>query len=734
LLDSVPSDYVLNVIDEVSKYVAKKLGLSVADFAAVLKKEQPVTSGEMAEEFGYFATVTAQVLRRLGGEYTKFAEELDKHNQKINNKEQVKVKQYWLFQGNPKYYRVLDSIHDFEQMYWLVTRYTEDIAVGDGVLIWSAGKKAGIYAMGEVIGPVNILEELPDKDYWIVKNMSQPEGKRVFTNFTTKLLENPLLYEELIQDDILKNLSVISDARGTNFQVTQEQWMQVYELRKSQIESYKLRNFLAEGKWKEADEETARLMFKIADREKERWLRVEDIEQFPSSDLQTIDRLWVEYSNGRFGFSVQKQIYQSLGGTKEFNQKITEAFWDKVGLIINNQPYWSQYDNLTFNLSAPVGHLPIRYDVETPSGIIGVVEGLLCRPDLVLPQSEIFLRNYLFETVTVNHQGAIIKNETKKAQFFHEILPHNILLEMIAIPGGKFMMGGSKNEKSPKDEFPQHEVNVQPFFMGKYEVTQAQWRIIADMTELKVNCDLDTETAFFKGDDRPVDSVSWYDAVEFCDRLSKLTGRQYRLPSEAEWEYACRAGTTTPFYFGDCLTDKLANYNATINYKNEPIGEYRQKTTPVGSFYPNNFGLYDLHGNLWEWCQDDWHYNYEDAPDDGSSWMDEVDNIGSYKEVSSYGVLRGGCWNDSPKSCRSANRHSAYAKRKNRRRSVGFRIVCVSERNNTVKQEKELDEILESIPNENSAKYLMIFAFYLLIQSGLNKIASLLMQDYLDEK
>ena len=536
LLDSVPSDYVLTVIDKVSNYVAKKLNFSLEDFAAVLKKEQPVRNSNIVEEVGYFATVTAQVLRRLGGEYVKVAEELDKHNQKINDKEQVKVKQYWLFQGNPKYYRVLDSIHDFEQMYWLVTRYTEDIAVGDGVLIWSAGKKAGIYAIGEVIEPVNILEELPDKDYWIVKNMSQPEGKRVFTNFTTKLLENPLLYEELIQDDILKNLSVISDARGTNFQVTQEQWMQVYELRKSEIESSKLRNFLAkgkwkeadeetarlmfkvadreeeeelriedienfsytdlqtidqlwvkysnghfgfsvqkkiwqqlgeqvnieterklgertgwfkldegwldyddytfsldapkghlpaswdcwgiddyevhstclllsrllgsvenkqidytqlgnllaEGKWKEADEETARLMFKIADREQERWLRVEDIEQFPSSDLQTIDQLWVEYSNGRFGFSVQKQIYQSLGGTKEFNQKITEAFWHKVGLIINNEPYWSQYDNLIFNLSAPIGHLPIRYDVNTPAGIFGVIESLFSRNDLVV--------------------------------------------------------------------------------------------------------------------------------------------------------------------------------------------------------------------------------------------------------------------------------------------------------------------------------------------------------------
>jgi hypothetical protein len=148
------------------------------------------------------------------------------------------------------------------------------------------------------------------------------------------------------------------------------------------IDYTQLRDLLAAGKWKEADQETAKVILQASGQEERGWLDKEDMEKIPSIDLQTIDQLWVKYSNGKFGFSVQKQIYQSLGGTKEFNQKITEAFWHKVGLIINNEPYWSQYDNLTFNLSAPIGHLPIRYDVDTPAGVFGVIESLFSRPDL----------------------------------------------------------------------------------------------------------------------------------------------------------------------------------------------------------------------------------------------------------------------------------------------------------------------------------------------------------------
>ncbi|MEM9927154.1 MAG: SUMF1/EgtB/PvdO family nonheme iron enzyme [Cyanobacteria bacterium P01_D01_bin.50] len=248
-------------------------------------------------------------------------------------------------------------------------------------------------------------------------------------------------------------------------------------------------------------------------------------------------------------------------------------------------------------------------------------------------------------------------------------------IEMVAIPGGTFEMG------SPGGEFiysfiQQHKVTISPFFMSTDLINQAQWRTVAALP--KVNSDLKLEPSRFRGDKLPVEQVSWYDAVEFCARLSNHTGREYRLPSEAEWEYACRAGTTTPFYFGETITDKLANYNASTSFANEPLGESRKRTTPVGQFPPNAFGLYDMHGNLWEWCLDDWHSNYEDAPTDGSPWFDDNNNL-SQKQGTA--CQRGGSWYSNPDFCRSAYRdYDAWYERVKSNYTAGFRIVCGVER------------------------------------------------------
>lgn len=143
---------------------------------------------------------------------------------------------------------------------------------------------------------------------------------------------------------------------------------------------------------------------------------------------------------------------------------------------------------------------------------------------------------------------------------------------------------------------------IDSFEMSENLITQGQWRLVASLP--KVNIDLDPEPSHFKGDDDlPVDSINYYEAQEFCDRLSKATGEKYRLPTEAEWEYACRAGTTTPFNTGETISTDQANYDGNYTFgKGGVKGEYRQCTTPVGSFKPNGFGLYDMHGNLWEWC------------------------------------------------------------------------------------------------------------------------------------
>ncbi|KOP23048.1 Sulphatase-modifying factor protein [Hapalosiphon sp. MRB220] len=270
----------------------------------------------------------------------------------------------------------------------------------------------------------------------------------------------------------------------------------------------------------------------------------------------------------------------------------------------------------------------------------------------------------------------MIQRRRQQSHYFIEELGNGVQLEMVQIPGGKFMMGAPINEKDSNDyERPQHQVTVQSFFMGKYPVTQAQWQAVASLPQ--VNREIKPNPSHFKGENRPVESVSWYDAVEFCDRLSRHTGKPYRLPSEAEWEYACRAGTTTPFHFGETITSELANYNANYTYGNGVKGTYRKETTPVGSFgVANAFGLYDMHGNVWEWCLDDWHGNYDGAPTDGSPWFDNNDNL--YQKQGKV-VLRGGSWDDGPSICRSAFRDYDSG-RDAHFLNFGFRVVCAAVR------------------------------------------------------
>ncbi|MDZ8105416.1 MAG: SUMF1/EgtB/PvdO family nonheme iron enzyme [Nostoc sp. DedQUE12a] len=279
-------------------------------------------------------------------------------------------------------------------------------------------------------------------------------------------------------------------------------------------------------------------------------------------------------------------------------------------------------------------------------------------------------------TLTVKSSGFLgmgkktyeINRSRRRAEFFTEDLGNGVVLEMVAIPGGKFLMGSPENEPKRLDrESPQHTVTIQPFFMGKFPVTQAQWAAVANLG--KVNIDLNPDPSNFKGANRPVEQVSWDDAVEFCARLSQKTGKTYRLPSEAEWEYACRAGTTTPFYFGETITTDLANYDGNYTYSSAPEGKYRKQTTDVGIFPANLFGLFDMHGNIWQWCQDKWHKNYNNAPTDGSAWLSDNDN--------NYRLLRGGSWISNPGYCRCASRNIYdRAERGGMSSYVSFRIVC----------------------------------------------------------
>jgi formylglycine-generating enzyme required for sulfatase activity len=262
------------------------------------------------------------------------------------------------------------------------------------------------------------------------------------------------------------------------------------------------------------------------------------------------------------------------------------------------------------------------------------------------------------EVITVDKFGEVIQRQPRVARYFIEDLGNGVSLEMAAIPGGTFMMGSLENEEGrSRYEGPQHQVTVPSFFMGKYPVTQAQYQAI-----------MGTKLSHFKVSNHPVEEVRWYDAVAFCEKLSQKTGKNYRLPSEAEWEYACKAGTTTPFHFGETITTDLANYNGNYTYGQEPKGVYRRETTEVGSFgVANNFGLYDMHGNVWEWCQDHWHSNYEGATTDGSAWL-------GTKKRNNPRMLRGGSWDNYPENCRSAFRYGSFFD--SNYLTVGFRVVC----------------------------------------------------------
>ncbi|MCW5850132.1 MAG: formylglycine-generating enzyme family protein [Anaerolineae bacterium] len=240
-----------------------------------------------------------------------------------------------------------------------------------------------------------------------------------------------------------------------------------------------------------------------------------------------------------------------------------------------------------------------------------------------------------FSTVTVNITGEVVEETTQSAQRFTEVLGPGLTLEMVLVPGGVYLMGSLGG--GDEDEHPQHRVTVAPFLLGQYPVSQAQWQAL-----------MGGNPSRFKGPTRPVDNVSWRDARRFCERLSRRTGRHYDLPSEAQWEYACRAGSATPFAYGPTLTTDLANYNGEFTYRGGPRGVYRHVTTEAGSFPPNVFGLYDMHGNVWEWCADPWHASYAGAPSDSRVWT----SGGDPKQR----VARGGCWHDTPEVCRSATR------------------------------------------------------------------------------
>ena len=233
-------------------------------------------------------------------------------------------------------------------------------------------------------------------------------------------------------------------------------------------------------------------------------------------------------------------------------------------------------------------------------------------------------------------------------------LGDEVSMKLVYIPAGEFDMGSPLDEaKRDKDEGIHHIKLTKAFYMGRFEVTQLQYRVIMNNNRSK-----------FGGDNLPVENVNWYEAGRFLKKLSDKTDLKFRLPTEAEWEYACRAGTTTAFNVGETLDSDFANYNAKSAYANGITGTYLKRTTDVGSYPPNAFGLYDMHGNVWEWCSDRYDKNYyKKTP--------PIDPAGPSEGGAR--VIRGGAWNERAYKCRSADRN--HRREKANQPHIGFRAV-----------------------------------------------------------
>ncbi len=286
------------------------------------------------------------------------------------------------------------------------------------------------------------------------------------------------------------------------------------------------------------------------------------------------------------------------------------------------------------------------------------------------------LQKFSFDTVEVDAAGNVKSRRKGEAESYQEDLGGGVKLEMVKIPAGQFMMGASSEQaeqlkkdverycdgcdgaKTANIELPQHRVSVAAFYIGKFEITQAQWKAV-----------MGRNPSNFKKDDLPVELVTWNDCVRFCKLLSQKTGRQYRMPSEAEWEYACRGGSSAAFAFGDNINTDIVNYDGGFPYGAAPKGLNRNTTTAVGSLgIANAFGLYDMHGNVYEWCQDIWHENYQGAPTDGNAWMSGGDQAKR--------VLKGGSWDVNGLNCRSSYRFGDYPDARGKGVSLGVRIAA----------------------------------------------------------
>jgi formylglycine-generating enzyme required for sulfatase activity len=374
-----------------------------------------------------------------------------------------------------------------------------------------------------------------------------------------------------------------------------------------------------------------------------------NVEPFTLYDVLENEYQWRQFLNGKivsdkFGKLLDRMIAYRV---KERPNSVTDALKD-LQISVISQPF----PNLVSNNSRSAGS---QASIQIPSRKSP-------KPSPSKPSQISNLEFEYIKTRLVTERGFFFGLGSKtrveldrklgKTQYIRENIGNNVTIDLVRIPAGKFIMGQVIDE---------HEVTLQEFWMGKYTVTQKQYQAVTGCNP-----------SHFKGENLPVENVSWNDARLFCEKISKSTGKNFRLPTESEWEYACRASTTTNYHFGDVITTDIANYNGG-NSLNFAQGEFRSKTVPVDSFYPNQWGLYQMHGNVWEWCLDEWHDKYSKKPphlkaSGNKPWVSKTGNSSC--------LHRGGNWKFHSFYCRSATRYeksltyffSNY---------IGFRVVVI---------------------------------------------------------
>ncbi len=616
LNDTLSKQEITSVIDKISAYLARRVGVSIRDFRAMLAVPSEQLESPLASEISEFARISKEVLQGLGKEYADFVSALD--------------------QGEI---------------------YRPDL----GVLIQNFDYEVAIIA---IILEFNIVTLVPKEQ---INNRPKPKDIYLREDGDSNSSSASVGYRNYQQ---LSN----KEQENTDYRINLRQ-------SSSDIAIVAPHGGKIQSGTTEIAEAIAGADYAFYSFEGIKQGSENDILYIPSHKFDEPQALDLVSKASRVivihGYVEDESIIYLGGRNEELKQQIKQSLRKEgfTNIVNASKPYAGKHSKNICNRGKTGKGVQISISWKLREQLFDSLKSEGNEP-ILWDRFVQAIRDALSPLEAAGLRSQITQGE---ADYYTEELGDGVGLEMISIPGGTFMMGSPKEElERYDDEDPQHEVTVSSFYMGRYPITQAQWKAVAELEPIERELDPDPSSfeENYEGIDRwkrPVEQVSWEDAQEFCDRLSKKTGREYRLPTEAEWEYACRAGTTTPFHFGETISTDLANYDGNYTYGEGVKGESRGQTTPVGYFkVANAFGLSDMHGNVWEWCEDDWHEDYENAPTDGSARFSEEGNRK---------VIRGGSWTDNPTFSRSAYRD--YDARVDRNDSLGLRVVCVAPRSAT---------------------------------------------------